>query len=172
MMFHRLMWTNFVYYILEIRLYLSLSVNLTSHFSNFADFRQLQIPNARTKYYEIVFAHTQTPHDKTHKIANQYFEFRYHFLTLQKKIPITFEQGCTHNFLSPSFSLSVSRFFLYICMHYGIYSISCNIYNQLKCRWIDERKMSKIDFSIEFEWPWKSFITFILVLDVRYSSIS
>ena len=33
MMFHRLMWTNFVYYILDIRLYLSLSVNLTSHFS-------------------------------------------------------------------------------------------------------------------------------------------
>ena len=41
MMFHRLMWTNFVYYILDIRLYLSLSVNLTSHFSNFADLRQL-----------------------------------------------------------------------------------------------------------------------------------
>ena len=41
MMFHRLMWTNFVYYILDICLYLSLYVNLTSHFSNFADFRQL-----------------------------------------------------------------------------------------------------------------------------------
>ena len=34
MMFHRLMWTSFVYYILASRLFLSLSVNLTSHFSN------------------------------------------------------------------------------------------------------------------------------------------
>ena len=32
MMSHRLVWTNFVYYILAIRPFLSLSVNLTSHF--------------------------------------------------------------------------------------------------------------------------------------------
>ena len=85
MMFRRLMWTNFVYYILDIRLYLSLSVNLTSHISNFADFRQLQIPNVRTKYYEIFPAHTKKTHNKTHRIANRYFEFKYHFLTLKKK---------------------------------------------------------------------------------------
>ena len=96
MMFHRLMWTNFVYHILDIRLYLSLYVNLTSHFSNFAEFRELQKPNTRTKYYEILPAHTKTSHDTSHKIANRYFKFNYHFLTLQKN-PITFEQGCnTH----------------------------------------------------------------------------
>ena len=96
MMFHRLMWTNFVYYILAIRLVLSLSVKLPSHFSNFVDFRQLQIPNAQTKYYEILPAHTKTPRNTSHRIANRYFEFKYHFLTLQIKIPITFEQGCSH----------------------------------------------------------------------------
>ena len=42
----------------------SLSLNLSSHFSNFADFRQLQIPNAHTKYYEILAAHSKTPHNK------------------------------------------------------------------------------------------------------------
>ena len=88
MMFHRLMRTNFVYYILAIHLLLSLSVNLTSHFSNLADFRHL-------KTNEILPAHTKTPYNTTHKIASQYFEFRYHFLTLQKKFPITFEQGCS-----------------------------------------------------------------------------
>ena len=36
------------YYILAIRFHLSLSVNLTLHFLNLADFRQLQIPNALT----------------------------------------------------------------------------------------------------------------------------
>ena len=93
MMFHRLTRTNFVYYNLVIRFNLSLSVNQTSHFSNFADFRQLQIPNARMKYYEILPTHTETPHNTNHKIANRYFEFKYHFATLQKN-PITFEQGC------------------------------------------------------------------------------
>ena len=54
-------------------------------FSTFADFRQLQIPNAQTKYYEIVPAHTKTPQNTTLKIANLYFEFKFHY----------FEQGCT-----------------------------------------------------------------------------
>ena len=84
MMFHRLVWTNFVYYILAIRLNLSLSVNLTSHFSNFADFRQLPIPNAQTKCHEILLVHTKTHHYTAHKIANWYFEFEYHFSTLLK----------------------------------------------------------------------------------------
>ena len=95
MTIHRLMWIDFLYYTLDIRFYLSLFVNLQSHFSNFADLRQLQIPNAQTKYYENLPGHTKTPLNTTHKIANRYFELQYHFLTLQKKTPITFEQGCT-----------------------------------------------------------------------------
>ena len=93
MMFHRLMWTNFVYYILDIRLYLSLSVNLTSNFSNFADFRHPQIPNTGTKYYEILLADTKTPHNTTHKIANRYIEFEYLFLTLRKKFRLLLNKG-------------------------------------------------------------------------------
>ena len=40
------------------------------------------------KYYEILPTHTETPRNTTHKIANLYIEFNYHFLTLQKKIPL------------------------------------------------------------------------------------
>ena len=47
------------------------------------------------KYYEILPTHTETPRNTTCKIANLYIEFNYHFLTLQKKNPITFEQECT-----------------------------------------------------------------------------
>ena len=50
----------------------SLSIILTPHFSNCADFRQLRIVKARTKYYEILPAHTETLHDATHKIVNGY----------------------------------------------------------------------------------------------------
>ena len=69
-------------------------LNITIFF-NFAYLTQLQTPNTQAKYYEILPAHIETTHDTTHKIANQYFEFEYHFLTLQRKIPIYFEQGCT-----------------------------------------------------------------------------
>ena len=48
------------------------------------------------KYYEILPTHTETPRNATRKIANLHIEFNYHFLTLQKKNPITFEQECTH----------------------------------------------------------------------------
>ena len=48
------------------------------------------------KYYEILPTHTETPRNTTRKIANLYIEFNYHFLTLQKKNPITFEQECTN----------------------------------------------------------------------------
>ena len=78
------MWTHFFYYILALRFYLNLSVNLATHFSSFADFRQLQIPNAQTKQYEILPAHNKIPRDTTCKIANRYVEFKYNFLTLQK----------------------------------------------------------------------------------------
>ena len=74
-MFHRLTWTNIFYYIRAIRLYLgfclSLSVILTPHFSNFAEFRQLLLPNVQTKYYEILSAHIKTHHNTTDKIANR-----------------------------------------------------------------------------------------------------
>ena len=40
------------------------------------------------KYYEILPTHTETPRNATHKMANLYIEFNYHFLTLQKKIPL------------------------------------------------------------------------------------
>ena len=92
MMFHRFMWTNFLYYTLDIHFYLSLFFNLTSHFSNFADFRQLQTPNTEKKCYEILPARITTPHNPTRKITNRYFELKYHFLTPQKS-PITVEQG-------------------------------------------------------------------------------
>ena len=46
------------------------------------------------KYYEILPTHTETPCNATRKIANLYIEFNQHFLTLQKKNPITFEQEC------------------------------------------------------------------------------
>ena len=85
MMFHRLMWTHFVYHTLDIRFYLSPSVNQTSHFSNFADFRQLQIKNAQTKNYEMLPVYTKLPHNAPRKIWNRYNELKYHFLTLQKK---------------------------------------------------------------------------------------
>ena len=47
------------------------------------------------KYYKILPTHTETPRNTTRKIASLYIEFNYHFLTLQKKNPITFEQECT-----------------------------------------------------------------------------
>ena len=40
------------------------------------------------KYYEILPTHTETPRNATRKIANLYIEFNYHFLILQKKIPL------------------------------------------------------------------------------------
>ena len=40
------------------------------------------------KYYEILPTHTETPRNTTCKTANLYIEFNYHFLTLQKKIPL------------------------------------------------------------------------------------
>ena len=69
-MFHLLMWTNLFYYTLDIRFDLSLFVNLTSHFSNFANFRQLQIPNAQTKYYDIYLLIPNTQYNSQIDILN------------------------------------------------------------------------------------------------------
>ena len=68
--------------------YLSLTVILTSHFSNITYFKQQQQQNKPMKYYEILPTHCETPRNTTRKIANLYIEFNYHFLTLQKKIPL------------------------------------------------------------------------------------
>ena len=92
MMFHRLMLTNFVYYILAIRLY-QLFCQFNIEFFIFTDSRQQKIPNARTKYHEILLVHTKTPHNTTHKIVKWYFEFKYDFSTLQKNSDY-FEHGC------------------------------------------------------------------------------
>ena len=54
------------------------------------------------KYYEILPTHTETPRNITRKIANLYIEFNRHFLTLQKKNPITFEQECICHFHGPN----------------------------------------------------------------------
>ena len=83
--------------------YLILTVILTSQFSNITYFRQQQQQNKPMKYYEILPTHTETPHNTTRKIANLYIEFNYHFLTLQKKNPITFEQECTYYTVRLSF---------------------------------------------------------------------
>ena len=100
-MSHRLMWTNFCYYILAIRLchvWVPISVVIsTLCFSSLSKFRQLHIPNAQRKYYEILTTNTagETPHNTTRKIANRYVELNYQLSTLKKTFPITFEQGCT-----------------------------------------------------------------------------
>ena len=50
------------------------------------------------KYYEILPTHTETPRNTTRKIANLYIEFNYHFLTLQKKIPLLLNRSVhSHN---------------------------------------------------------------------------
>ena len=48
------------------------------------------------KYYEILPTHTETPRNTTCKIANLYIELNYHFLTLQKKIPLLLNRS-VHN---------------------------------------------------------------------------
>ena len=54
-------------------------------FSNFADFRHLQTPNERTKYYKILPAYTTTSHNTILKIASLYLEFKYHFFDIAEK---------------------------------------------------------------------------------------
>ena len=87
-------WGQILFMIFWLFVFISACLsNLTSHFSKFTDLRELQTPNTQTKCYEILPAQIKITHDKNHKIANQYFEFEYHFSTLPK-ILITFEQGC------------------------------------------------------------------------------
>ena len=76
MMFRRLIWIHLFYHFLAIRLYYEFLSQLNCHF-------------------DIALKHTETPRNTTRKIANLYIEFNCHFLTLQKKSPITFEQEFT-----------------------------------------------------------------------------
>ena len=89
MMFRRLIWIHIFYhfwlFVCITSFYLSLTVILTSHFSNITYFRQQQQQNKPMKCYEIWPTHTEIPRNTTRKIANLYIEFNYHFLTLQKK---------------------------------------------------------------------------------------
>ena len=68
-------------------------VILTPHFPNFADFRQLQISYAQTKYYEILTATMPIPRNTTRKIASWYIEFEYHLSTLQKHFRLLLKKG-------------------------------------------------------------------------------
>ena len=98
--------------------YISLSVNLTSHFSNFGYFRRLQIPNAQTKYYEIVPAHTKTPRNTTRKIANRYFEIKYHFLTLRKKFRLPLNKDVLITFISYYYVCTQIKKNIYLSTHW------------------------------------------------------
>ena len=91
-MFYRLIWTKLFYYILASRFYLSLSVILTPHLLNVAEFRQLQKPNAQTKYFEILSAHPETPCNTTQKLQID-------ILNLDATFLITFERECMHGIL-------------------------------------------------------------------------
>ena len=56
------------------------------------------------KHYENLPTHTETPRNTTHKIANLYIEFNYHFLTLQKKshyfwTGVFIKKACTNEVL-------------------------------------------------------------------------
>ena len=61
------------------------------------------------KYYEILPTHTETPRNTTRKIANLYIEFNYHFLTLQKKIPLLLNRSVHRNALLNTVSPSAAR---------------------------------------------------------------
>ena len=108
MMFRRLIWIHLFItlglFVCITSFYLSLTVILTSHFSNITYFRQQQQQNKPMKYYEISPTHTETPCNTTRKIANLCIEFNYHFLTLPKKIPLLLNRSvhCPPNiFLCP-----------------------------------------------------------------------
>ena len=83
-MYNRLMRTNHFLlhagYSIVSRISIS-AVILIPDLSNFADLRQLQIPNAQTKHYKI----TETPRNTSHKIANWHIESKYNLSTLQNK---------------------------------------------------------------------------------------
>ena len=68
------------------------------------------------KYYEILPTHTETPRNATRKIANLYIEFNYHFLTLQKKIPLLLNRSVHMNYFCHT---SDAVYELGLGVHYG-----------------------------------------------------
>ena len=63
-----------------------LSVILTPHLSNVAEFRQLQKPNAQTKYFEILSTHPETHCNTTQKLQID-------ILNLDATFPITLSEN-------------------------------------------------------------------------------
>ena len=88
-MFQRLMWTNFFYYILAGRLYDESLSQVICHFdTGFFELCWHQITTDTKRTNKILQKFTcsfQTPRNTTRKIANRYFERIYHSSTLQKK---------------------------------------------------------------------------------------
>ena len=111
--------------------YLSLTVILTSHFSNITYFRQQQQQNKPMKYYEILPTHTETPRNTTRKIANVYIEFNYQFLTLQKKIPLLLNRSVQTHFLYNSFFMKELLYVSY--MSYKTFIISKHFIDTISC---------------------------------------
>ena len=124
---------------------------LTLELGNFADFTQLQIPNAQTKYYEILTTITETPHNTIRKITNWCIAFKYHLLTLQNKSDYfcTMVYGHIHTFIQiwiyincnsvvlPHNMVSYAVFFYYFCIKRLCYT---KIPLYLHCMWINVRR--------------------------------
>ena len=91
MMSRRLIWIHFFYHFLAIPLYHEFLSQLNCHFDiAFFEHYLLQTTTAAKQANEILwnFTYPQIPRNTTRKIANLYIEFNYHFLTLQKQIPL------------------------------------------------------------------------------------
>ena len=75
------------------------------------------------KYYEIFPTHTETPRDATHKVANLYIEFNYHFLTLQKKIPLLLNRSVQQNIHYHSWETDEDQIEMFDKMTFEIYKL-------------------------------------------------
>ena len=84
---------NCFYCILAIRLCLYLICHVDSRFFELWWFRQLQMPNAETKYYAIVTTNKEIPHNNTREIVSWYIEFKYHLSKLQEKFRQLLNKG-------------------------------------------------------------------------------
>ena len=69
---------------------------LAMHFLNLTTFECSHRRDAITYTHDILHNKCKRPRHATQKNSNLCIKNKYHLLTLQKKIPITFEQGCTY----------------------------------------------------------------------------
>ena len=90
MMFHLLMGTTFVYYILAIYMYYTFLSPLLSFWHRIirtllilGNYRYQTRKGNITKFLP---AHSETPHNTTHKIANKHMEFKYYIFTSKKTL--------------------------------------------------------------------------------------